>query len=453
MPRPGKWPLLEQLGTPMHEALSGFIHRPSDDPTGRTVAVTTLVVTLWQLAGRRMSHRLPSLVLVNAGGNDTDPDDLLASHLLAAPASGGPRIYHEGHFMGGTPEQAPAAMAGSIREKQELGAVTPWNASIHTDIECRYFDAQRTGFGCGPTRAYATAWHDSFGLITDRGGELILRLDSRDDRGAFRDDVLARHDRLRGPVGYGTGLELIPKTTAVSGSLPEGMWDAGFAGKMVDLSLPMLVLPSPAQEAPVTGNPPALDIIASTLPGAFDRPVDEPANFIPGPWFAVYQDELRRRLRHLPADYEYSIHKLARQIFPVCQRIAGWCGRGASRLEVEALWLELCMHTLRGVVLSIAGLAWHGLGFDAGCARPEALRVLEYLRDKGPMTKGELLRRAHLKKEQRDILLEQFAAESLVHTDGNTVAATSYMEFVVSLHAREELPEPADLWSEVAGKG
>jgi hypothetical protein len=76
------------------------------------------------------------------------------------------------------------------------------------------------------------------------------------------------------------------------------------------------------------------------------------------------RDELRGRLRHLPANYEYCIHKLARQIFPVCQRIAGCCGQTAPAREVEALWLELCMYTLRGLILSIARLAWHVLGFD-----------------------------------------------------------------------------------------
>ena len=80
-----------------------------------------------------------------------------------------------GYFMGGTPAQAPIAMARAVKEKDELSAVTAWNASLHLDLEQRYFDARRTGFGCGYTRNYAGAWHDAFELITDRGDELVLR--------------------------------------------------------------------------------------------------------------------------------------------------------------------------------------------------------------------------------------------------------------------------------------
>jgi len=442
LPPPEPWLRLEQLAAKSHEVLAEFIHGCAQDHNDRTVAVTTLVMTLWQLAGRRMSHRLPSLVLVNAHGYATDPNDMLASHFLAAAGSDGPRIFHEGYFMGGTPAQAPA-MAGAIRDKPKLGAVTSGNASIHTDLENRYFDAQRTGFGYGPARAYAEAWHDAFALITDRDGELVLRLDSSDDREAFLHDVIEDPERVRAPVGYGPGLELVPKTTAISGSISAGKWNADLARGIVDLGLPMLVLPSLAQNAPVTDNLPVFELFASTLPSSFKMPVVEPANFLPDPWFNVYRDELRRRLRYLPADYEYSIHKLGREIFPVCERIAVWSASGASPREVEALWLELCMHTLRGIVLSVAGLAWCGLGFDPGA---EALRGLGYLRAKGPMTKSEWNRLAHIDdKEMRDGFVERFADEGLMRVEGKTITAMTYREFVEGLYAREQLPQPVDL--------
>lgn len=38
----------------------------------------------------------------------------------------------------------------------------------------------------------------------------------------------------------------------------------------------------------------------------------------------------------------------------------------ASPLEIETLALDLTAHTLGGLVISFAGLAWHGMGFDAG---------------------------------------------------------------------------------------
>ena len=450
LPSPVSWPKLKQLNVPHHRALAEFLHGEMDSAT-RTTAVTTLVMSLWQLTGRRMSHRLPSLVLVNAEGSDPDPSDRLASLLLAVHGGSAPGIYQEGLFMGGKPEQAPRAMAKAVKEMQEMGAVTVANASIRSDLEQRYFDAQRTGFGRGAIRCYADAWHDVFYLITDRKGELILRLDSQADRETFHQDVLEKSDKLRAPIGYGPGLQLAQKATAVSGAIPVGMWDAGFAGAVVELGLPMFFLPSIAMTEPDYGNLPFLEMLSSILPKAFDRPVDEPANLIPEPWFEQYGKELRKRLHHLPADYEYSIQKLAREITPVCQRIAGWCSEGASPLEAEALWLELCMHTLRGLVLSIAGLAWHGLGFDTGCSRSKTLKVLERLRDNESMTMSELLRgKACLKKNERDFLIDRFTEENLVRVDGKTVAATSYLEFVTALYARPELPLPVDLMATVA---
>ena len=78
--------------------------------------------------------------------------------------------------------------------------------------------------------------------------------------------------------------------------------------------------------------------------------------------------------------------KLARQLFPACLRIANWCGTfsEASTEEIIAMTKDLCGHALRGLVISVAGLAWHGLGFDAGCSRATVVRVLEYLRARKP---------------------------------------------------------------------
>jgi hypothetical protein len=77
-----------------------------------------------------------------------------------------------------------------------------------------------------------------------------------------------------------------------------------------------------------------------------------------------------------------------------------------------ALTYDLCAHATRGLVLSIAGLAWHGLGIDAGCSREKVARVLNYLRIREPMTRSELLRGAHLEKRERDLLVECLTAES-----------------------------------------
>ena len=449
---PVRWEGLEKSNEPALPVLAEFVHGCSKDPATRTASVTLLVTSLCQLTGRSMTGRMPSTIVVNAHDLVPDATDLLASMIVANPHDSGPRVYKEGYFMTGTPKQAPKAMVVAIHEKQALGKVSTYNASIHRDREERYFAAQRTGFGYGPSRGYAEAWNDSFGLITDGKDEVILRIDGPQDRAAFRKDVIGDAERLRQPLGYGKGLKLVPKHIALSGSLPASQWDAKLANGIVELGLPLLILPSVAKTPPEVANEAVLDFITASLPRSFSDRVEEPINLIPDPWFEGYGRELRMRLRHLPANYESTMQKLARQLFPVCLRIASWCGiySGSSNEEILALTYDLCGHTLRGLVLSVAGLAWHGLGIDAGCSQQKVVRVLEYLRTREPMTKSELLRGAHLGKEERDGLLACLTAEGLIRVDGKIVTATSYVEFVEDLQVRKQFPEPVNHWAKVA---
>jgi hypothetical protein len=214
---PVRWEGLKKLKQPALPVLAEFVHGSSKDPATRTASVTLLVTSLCQLTGRRMTARMPSVVVVNAHDLVPDATDLLASMIVANPEGSGPRVCKEGFFMSGTPDQAPRAMAAAIIEKQDLGKVTAHNASVHHDIEERYFAAQRTGFGYGPSRRYAEAWHDSFDLMTDREDEVILRIDEPQDRAAFRKDVIGGAKRLRQPLGYGTGLSRSRNTSPSQG--------------------------------------------------------------------------------------------------------------------------------------------------------------------------------------------------------------------------------------------
>lgn len=451
---PVRWEGLKKLNQPALPVLAEFVHGCSKDPAKRTAAVSLFVVGLCQLAGRGMTARLPSAIVVNAHDLSPDPLDMLPGWLFGTQENSGPRVHKEGLFMHETPDQAPAAMTRAIVEKQKLGKVTAYNASKHSDREEQYFAAQRTGFGYGPSRSYAEAWHDVFQLMTDRNDEVILRIERPKDRALFRQHVIDGDKRLRQPLGYGAGLKLVPKHIALSGFLPASLWDAPLAKSIVELGLPLLMLPSTAKTPPQILNEKVFEFITTALPqwcsDRADR-VEEPANFVPGDWFEGYARQLRARLRHLPPDYEYTMHKMARQLFPVCLRIASWCGTysGSSTEEITALTYDLCGHALRGLVLSVAGLAWHGLGIDPGCPHQTTVRVLEYLRSREPMTKSELRRGAHLGKEERDLLIEHLAAENLVRIEGKVVTATSYAEFVEHLYARREFSEPKNHWAAI----
>lgn len=78
--------------------------------------------------------------------------------------------------------------------------------------------------------------------------------------------------------------------------------------------------------------------------------------------------------------------------------------------------------------------------------------MFEYLRTRELMTKSDLLRGAHLEKGERDLLVECLMAEDLIRVDGKIVTATSYAEFVESLHERKEFPQSVNHWAKVAKK-
>jgi hypothetical protein len=113
----------------------------------------------------------------------------------------------------------------------------------HRALESLYFDAQRSGFGSGRCRPYAKAWHDKFGLLSERDCRVILRLGTLEDGMAFRKDVIAGRRRLLAPAGFGAGLKWLPKQFGISGVIEEDLWDADFARGLVNLPLPLWVLP------------------------------------------------------------------------------------------------------------------------------------------------------------------------------------------------------------------
>jgi hypothetical protein len=102
------------------------------------------------------------------------------------------------------------------------------------------------------------------------------------------------------------------------------------------------------------------------------------------------------------------------------------------------------------MMLSVAGLAWFGLGLHLGpeceLLREKAVRILKRLRSKGPMTTSELLKNFHLKKKERDPLLHRLAGENLIRVEGGEVTATTYRQFVDGLYRREEFPPVVDEW-------
>ena len=442
--------MLERASEPMHRVLSDLIADCSTEPGTSTMATAGLVLSLWQMRGVEMSEHVPSLIVLNAGEAAPEPvDDFLRGFVHDEEAnSPGKRGQGLGHPI--SPEHAPEIMERAIRERRELryrrnfDVLSERNAQIH---ENAYREASKAAHGTGGARAYSRAWAKGFGLLTDDNDQVILRLNEAYDRAAFRHDVLVDPGRLLMPKGIGRHLLPVSKELSVSGSLTVDLWDEELVTDIIKLGLPFVFLPHTATTPLTIPNAAALKLLPDLWRNAPGRRAKTWLTLPPGDWFEVHSEDVCRRLRFLPGNraYEFAILQLLRQLDGVCDQIAKYAGNSneATREDVSTLFWNLHARSFRGITLGVAALAWHCLGFDPGCPREKAVKVLRFIREKGSVRKTDLLlaKGCRVDASARDVLLERIAAEDLIRVDGKTITATSFEKFVAALHSRAELPD------------
>lgn len=428
--------------------LADWIHGCAEDAATRTAVVTTFVLSACQLAGHNLTHRIPSLILVRPDDPQAQALADLASRFVTADRIAAEE-YRKTSSSAAPPEQALKYMNFLLTEAQNLRNGGPLSTSDSQFYGDKFFAAQNDLYGTGESRPYAEAWHENFGLITDRNNRLILHLNTPKDVQAFRQDVMDKNPKLTMPTGYCAGLVQGLKEIAVAGAMSPEQWHADLARNLVDLPFPILLLPQPGAATFTLPDDDFIRVLIGRAHGKPQGPVTEPYNVLPLPWFEHYFALLRQRLRHLPADYEHAFQRLARQLPGACSQYVQPLGiyTTNNEREIESLAFDLYAYTLRGLTISMAGLAWHCLGFDPGCTRQEASRVLGYLRVNGPMSSSDLLRKAHLTKELRDVLVKRLAEQDLVEIDGKIIRAMGYEEFVKRLYARKEFLEPENYWA------
>lgn len=458
--RLGSWQAPEKLRAfekPGHEAFADFIHKCSPDPATRTVATTALVLSFWQLKGRTLTEtEVPSMLLVNAGESASDSIDDFVRDLVYDEEKNRPQVQREGPCMGMPIDRAPRMMKNAFLERRALGGDVPLDGSekyyAAKNAELKFDVAKATAYGRSGCRNYTQAWHPEYGLLTDEDDPLILRLNGEADRSAFRNDLLNDPGKLTSPTGIGRHLCMEPKRVSISGSVRPGEWKGRAVSRSIDLGAPLFALPHNTGQLEA-GREAMFGSLAIIWRSARCLPVFASSRLPNSDWVSAYEAALRRRLQTLPGDYEFAVLQTVRQLDGVCDRIANFAGEGkVGLMERVALCRDLYQHTLRGMVLGVVALSWHGpglyLGPEAESLRDEAFKLLRFLRNHGPASKSAILQRCHLKKRQRDLLLERFSAEDLVQVDGTTVSATTYSEFVRALYERKEFP-PVTNHSEV----
>lgn len=451
---------LRLASEPAYAVLDELIHRGAPDLATRTIMTTALVLTLWQRCGRRMTHHIPSMISLNVAGAATDPIDDFVKSLIWNEKRSQPGPHGRG--VTGSPikpADAHKTILVSLLEMQRLNKTIAHNRFAQEGaqiVEKNFREARMSAFGYGTARAYTRAWDDQLGLLADDNNEVILRLNSPKDRDAFRRDAMDDPGKLLLPSGVGVpGLFGMSIGASVSGSLNEALWDENLIKAIISMGLPIIFLPHTAADPLNFRNIPALQCLESSLANGQDNWVNTSLSVTPTACHEAYVKDIRRRLHLMsdPGTYEFAILQVLHQLRDVCYAIARYACKCQNLKgdQLLALWFDLNAYTLRGIATGIAAFAWHGLGFDPGCTRQKAVKIIKQLREKGEMTPSEIQRSAHLKKEERDLMLKRLCAEDLIRVEGQTVKATTFAEFVTAIHARPTLPEPMKFKEFVAG--
>ena len=440
------WEMYQQTGEKPLQSLTALLFDSSPDDLTRCMATATMVTTLWQVAGRTMPFKAPSCLLVNASGLGQDILDKLARDKGgAAPfefKTDSERTMEKSHR---------AVMASGIKAAKERSHL-PHDSEILLKRDRSNYTASRdAAFGSGRAGYYAQRMTGpQLGCVTGSSNDTILRLDRPEDYGRFRDDIHSNPGSVRKPEGYDDDGVKVKKLAYVAGSLSPAQWDPTLVADIIEHGLPVLFLPHAAKEQLrlpdnmdwlMISNLLAEAAPASRMPSIPDYPE--------GMFFSACEDRLRSRLRHYPAAYEFFILQTIREIGQVCLRIAHFVAHGQfTDQERNDLYLDMHRTCVRAITLGIEGLAYHGYGFDAGCPRAQAVKLLSFIRAKGEVSRRDVLKRFQsLSPEQRDGLLDKLSAQGLVTLTERAVSAVTLTDFVQALPVRARLPEPG--WASV----
>jgi hypothetical protein len=138
--------------------------------------------------------------------------------------------------------------------------------------------------------------------------------------------------------------------------------------------------------------------------------------------------------------------RTVRELLPSCRRLVGITARRVTPdSEQLDLTFDLFTTALHGVALGIEALGWHGYGFDCPGGREPILRVLRAVRERGAISKRDLMRNQQwLTAESRDVILAVLAAEGLVMTTDNEITALPFADYWHRITHRSfiEMPEP-----------
>lgn len=432
MNTPG-WDAYCKTGAKPFLEFSKLVHGCSPDLVTRSVTVTAIMTAVWQHMGLSVPRCAPSQILVYAGSLDIDPIDRIVGNC-------------SGRLKVGSLDRC--VMKEDIREwmkfllscRNQGSKDSQGVLSVRAAGACEAFCVERTRiFGCGQVGAYAERMDVDIGCVTNGYDEAVLHFDRKEDYDRFREDVFDRGRDLLNPIGYDDKLNVVRKTIYINGSIRPSDWDEALTAGIINAGLPVLFLPHSAAvdfKLP-KGSWSNLGRIAYMLAteGLKGYPIPDSrqrSSYPDDKGFNQCMDSLRQRLRFFPADYEYIILSLVREVRLVCLLFAIYLAQdGTPAKRIEPLARDLHLMCVVGITYGIRCLGYHAFGMDVGGSRSIILRLLAVVRETGVVSRREILRRCQsIDALKRDRILDLLAGQGIVRFDGRDVIAVSLEDFV-----------------------
>ncbi|MGJ8724621.1 MAG: hypothetical protein ACSHYB_08695 [Roseibacillus sp.] len=432
---------LKKLSEPSLDALLEFATSCSEDPDTRTLVVTAAVLSFWQLAGERTAGTFPSLVLINDSTTLQSHAVEAAKRLLTLQSDNTPHVQKEGPFAFGAIEDAPVRMATAVKDYNHSLKLTKGIPGSKTATHYRgdFYAAQRTGYGYGRSRPYASSWDEHFGLISDQDSIVTLRLETDEDITLLKQNLRDKKTLLP-PEGFGRPLAMVPKRIALAGSLSVEQWDFVTTSHLLTLGLPIIPLPDISKGTLIDSNWPHLENLATMWPQTQVSQIGPISRYSIKSESDRLYERLRQRLHLLPADYEFAILTLVRELYSMCYSLVGLAASQSPKEsfpKIDETIYKLYGETLRGITLGVESLTWHGLGLPASHPPELISKTVQMLREQGPLSLRELQRTARLPSSAaRDEILASLVDVGAVRIQDKTATAAPFSEFSARLYGR-----------------
>ena len=432
------------------EDVGRFMNECAKDPVTRVMSTTAFVLALCQAAGPAMISQPPGFILINAGDEPTDPIDAQMQTLIGMIR---PKPRPEAEDF----ERNRRTMKVLLLQKKSERDKPIFNFfALPEPGGCpraaQFTSALAQNYGSGRAGWYADRRDVDYGWVTDDSGHTILRLDRAEDLRQLRADVRLHPEWLSHPTGYGAEMKEVPKKLSLAGSMPAADWGNHLTDAVIHNAIPVLFLPHTESQPLTTPGHLALDWIGIALAGQAAKSQATPVeiyqrlDLITLPWFQERLSQLRERLHHFPADYEFFVMRTVRELLPCCRLLVAITARGRTSQEEQLdLTFDLFSTALHGVALGIEALGWHGYGFECSGGQNALRRVLRAVRERGSLSKRELQRNQQwLTAESKGAIVGALVAEGLVMITDNEITALPFADYWQRIIHRSfgEMPEP-----------